>query len=185
MNYICEYSKSIPNILCNEIIELFESEENKDTLVSDVNKSNTTHFIIPKNDEKWKRIELFLYTEMTSKLKKYVNKHKNSVNYNIFGNNELYVPNFIIQKYKKQKGECSYQDDHYIENNSLRVITFIWYLNTIDEGGDTIFWENYKLHSEQGKMVLFPSAWSYPYMSEIPISNDKYVITGWIYEKNK
>jgi len=188
MEYICEYKNSIPNILCNEIIQLFESLENekKEIIVSHANTSfeNTNIFIIPKNHEKWKRIELFLYKEMLSKLKKYTNKHTNYINYkNFFGNNQLYAPNFVIQKCGKQKSECQYNDDHGVENSNLKVITFIWYLNTIDEGGDTIFWENYKVRSEQGKLLLFPSTWCYPYICEIPISCDKYVITGWIYEK--
>ena len=188
MEYICEYKNSIPNILCNEIIQLFESVENekKEIIVSDVNTpyKNTINFIIPKNDEKWKRIELFLYKEMLSKLKKYINKHTNSINYKkMFGNKELYAPNFIIQKYEKQKSEYIYHHDDYIENSNSRVIKFMWHLNKVDEGGDTIFWENYKVRSEQGKLLLFPSTWCYPYMCEIPTSCDKYVITGWIYEK--
>jgi hypothetical protein len=188
MDYICEYKNSIPNILCNEIIQLFESEKNgkNEIMITDVNTTfeNKINFIIPKNNEKWKRIELFLYKEMLSKLNQYINKYTISVNYKKnFENNELYTPNFIIQKYGKQESEYQDNDYHDIENSNFRLITFIWHLNSVDEGGDTIFWENYKVRSEQGKLLLFPCTWCYPYVSQIPISSYKYVITGWIYEK--
>jgi hypothetical protein len=121
MNYICEYKKSIPNILCNEIIEIFESQENKnkneDNIIKSLNKTieKPSYFVIPKNEEKWKKIEMFLYKELASKLKKYINKnnkdhYKNNI---IFENNELYTPNFIIKKYEQQKGKYIYHNDQY------------------------------------------------------------------------
>jgi hypothetical protein len=189
MNYICEYKKSIPDILCNEIIEIFESQENKDedNIINSLNKTieKPSYFVIPKNEEKWKKIEMFLYKELASKLKKYINKnnthHDNNI---IFENNELYTPNFIIKKYEKQKGKNIYHNDEYSNNNNSRVITFIWYLNIIEEGGNTIFWENHKIQQELGKLILFPSFWCYPCKHEISLSDDKYIITGCVYEKN-
>jgi len=185
MDYIYEYKKSIPNILCNEIIKMFETEENKCNGIikhrlNIRNDDNAKYFIIPKNNERWKQIEQFLYKELISKLKNYlINKN----NYNIFENKQLYTPHFIIEKYEN-KYNYDTMNDYYITNNNARVITFIWHLNTVSEMENISFNEKYTISSEEGKLILFPCVWCCPYKHEIPISYDKYIITGWIYMKS-
>ena len=61
------------------------------------------------------------------------------------------------------------------------MFTYLWYLNTVIEGGETVFWDSYKIKPEAGKIVLFPACWTFPHTGKMPISNDKYIITGWIY----
>jgi len=64
----------------------------------------------------------------------------------------------------------------------MRMLTFLWYINDVEEGGETQFWKNVKIKPTVGKLVLFPASWTYPHKANIPISHDKYVITGWIYD---
>ena len=61
-----------------------------------------------------------------------------------------------------------------------RYITFIWYLNDVSEGGETEMKGNIRIKPEAGKLLLFPSTWTYPHCSRPTISNDKYAIVGWI-----
>ena len=62
-----------------------------------------------------------------------------------------------------------------------RHITFIWYLNDVNDGGETAFDGIYKIRPKSGKLVLFPASWTYPHCGKMPLSSDKYIITGWIY----
>ena len=59
----------------------------------------------------------------------------------------------------------------------FNVIQFIWFLNDIDDGMLTI-WENFNIKPEKGKLVMFPSTWSFPYMHHISMTCDKYIISG-------
>ena len=43
----------------------------------------------------------------------------------------------MIQRYVKNHGKYIYHNDFTINNGNPRVITFLWYLNTIEEGGET------------------------------------------------
>ena len=88
-----------------------------------------------------------------------------------------------MQKYTKLKGRYIYHQDFMTdwETKKYRVITFLWYLNDVVEGGETEFWAKYKVKPEAGKLLFFPSTWTYPHRGMMPISNDKYIITGWIY----
>jgi len=65
-----------------------------------------------------------------------------------------------------------------------RIITFIWYLNNVEEGGETLF-EDFKIKPMEGSLLFFPATWTYPHSGAMPTSNDKYIITGWIYNKVK
>lgn len=190
-DYIYEYKLSIPTLLCKTIIDLFDDEDGKregSTLGGiNTNIKKTTDFVIPKNNVKWEKIEKFLYEELHRNLKKYIssiegNKFKNNygMDYKIFENSLIFTETFMIQKYDKKKGRYIYHNDFSKKHESHRVITFLWYLNTIDQGGETVFWENFKIKPEEGKLILFPATWTYPHTGKMPISDNKYIITGWL-----
>jgi len=190
--YVFLEKKSIPDLLCKTIIELFEKEEYKreGSTLSGVNKSikKTTDFIIPKNDETWQDIEKFLYEELSRNIKKYKKiigdgyniENNYNIEYDTFENALLFTETFMIQKYEKNDGKYVYHNDFAKKKNSYRVITFLWYLNTVEEGGETVFWENYKIRPEEGKLLLFPATWTYPHTGKMPLSDHKYIITGWL-----
>jgi len=57
----------------------------------------------------------------------------------------------------------------------------LWYLNDVECGGETEFFGNYTIKPEAGKLVFFPSEWFFPHSGKKPVSNNKYVIAGWLY----
>ena len=96
---------------------------------------------------------------------------------------ELYRPS-LLQKYEKNKGKYTYHNDFNIdyEKKRYRVVTFLWYLNDVEEGGQTEFWGGkHKIKAEKGKLILFPAAWNFPHRGCMPISDNKYIITNWFY----
>ena len=110
---------------------------------------------------------------------------KDGKKYNIIPANTLFDIAFMIQKYDKNVGKYTYHNDFHIDYilKSYRIITFLWYLNDVSEGGETEFWGNYKIKPEAGKLILFPATWTFPHTGKMPLSNDKYIITGWLYQK--
>jgi len=182
-------NNSLPNELCDEIIEMFENEnENKyeGVTAAGLNKNvkNTMDFVIPNND-KWNKILEVLTKELHRNLNLYINLLKMDLkDYNIFSKNFLYENSFQIQRYTKNEGKYIYHHDHDIrfDQKDHRVITYLWYLNTVDEGGQTELWGNTKIKPEKGKLLLFPASWTFPHSGLMPKSHDKYIITGWLYE---
>lgn len=190
--FIYENRVSIPNTLCDEIIDLFEDQDDKSNgcTLSGVNKNikDTTDYVIPHSKTelcKWFKIEQFLYKELNSNLKKYINiidKPCYKPSYSMFKDLTLETDNFMIQKYNKCEGKYEFHNDSRFQSDEkkYRVITFLWYLNTIEEGGETQFWDNLLVKPEQGKLILFPATWSYPHRGKVPLSDNKYIITGWL-----
>ena len=62
------------------------------------------------------------------------------------------------------------------------MLTFIWYLNDISEGGHTEFNTGFKVQPELGKLVIFPGLWPWVHRGNAPKSEVKYICTGWVTE---
>jgi hypothetical protein len=195
--YINQHSLS--KEICNDIINYFEAETDtyQGVTGAGLNKDikDTLDFQIPNKNEntssRWSKIRTLLEKELNNNVKKYVKCINDSVSieeeeshhkYKVF-NKYVSFETLQIQKYQKSKGRYIYHNDFSTDwkEKKYRVITFLWYLNTIEEGGETEFWNTYKVKPETGKLLLFPATWTYPHRGMMPISDNKYIITGWLY----
>jgi hypothetical protein len=197
-NLIYINENSICKSLCNEIISMFEEETNKYEGVTAIglnkNIKDTLDFIIPRdNNIKWNKIDKFLSKELDRNIKKYISNlskkldttQENSIlKYNVCDTDFLITGEFMIQKYIENKGRYIYHNDATIDytNKKSRVLTYIFYLNDVDEGGHTEFYGELKIKPKAGQLVLFPATWTYPHRGMMPKSSDKYIITGWLWQ---
>lgn len=56
-----------------------------------------------------------------------------------------------------------------------RSLAMIWYLNTVDEGGETRFpFLDIAIKPERGACLVFPPFWNYIHKANRPLSGDKY-----------
>jgi Rps23 Pro-64 3,4-dihydroxylase Tpa1-like proline 4-hydroxylase len=201
-NYIYLNNKSISNELCENIIYMFNNEKKgkyEGITSNGLTKSVkiTTDLVINKNNnttfsEEWNKIYDYLDKELSRNVKIYIEKLKEMIisgtkevnsKYTVFSVNYLTTESFMLQKYDKGIGKFTYHDDFRCDwlNKKYRVITFLWYLNDVEEGGETEIWDNFLVKPEAGKLLLFPASWVFPHRGKMPISHDKYIITGWLY----
>jgi len=63
-----------------------------------------------------------------------------------------------------------------------RVLVWMTYLNTVDEGGETFF-PHYQLRikPEKGKTLIWPADWTHAHSGEVVRAGSKYIITGWMH----
>lgn len=190
---------SICDDLCDEIITKFESEPNKEDgyTIGGIQKDvkNTTDFIIPINCEKWYKIQKCLLKELTKNIDQYLDSlchdeykmssQNSKTDFKPINKKNIIFYNFMVQRYIKNEGKYIYHSDFNInfDKKEYRIITYLWYLNSVEEGGETVFWNDYKIKPEKGKLLLFPADWTFPHCGKMPISSNKYIITGWIYYK--
>lgn len=65
--------------------------------------------------------------------------------------------------------------------NMRRVATFILYLNDVDEGGETEFlYYPKRVTARAGRFILWPAGYTHTHRGNPPISNTKYIMTGWM-----
>ena len=180
--------ENLETSLCKEIIDKYEKDQNKYIGVvgrnGTINKEvkNTTDLLIWHKD--WNYIDKILEKKLNEGISQYINHIYNitTVKPSFAYSNNLSDTGYQIQKYKKNDGFYNWHDDHmYDKVIGTRVLTYIWYLNNVEEGGETEFFNGKKIKPKEGTLLFFPSDWSYIHKGNIPLSNDKYICTGWLY----
>jgi len=182
----CEYLEIYENVLskelCSNIIELFLNEKNQhEGLTSGgVNKhtKNTKDFHLTNNATKeWIEIDNHLYNALNKCLTDYREKY---TAFQMFS--EIKDTGFQVQRYIKNEGFYIYHNDFSADKEKYRILTFLFYLNDVEEGGETeFFYGKLKVKPEAGKCILFPASWTFPHTGIMPISNDKFIVTGWLH----
>ena len=62
-----------------------------------------------------------------------------------------------------------------------RVLLFMYYLNTVDEGGETEFlFQKQRIKPQQGRMVIAPAGFTHTHKGHVPQSGDKLILTSWV-----
>ena len=60
-------------------------------------------------------------------------------------------------------------------------MAYILYLNTVKEGGETEFlYQHLRVKPEAGTFLLFPADYMYTHRGNPPLTEEKYIVTGWI-----
>jgi hypothetical protein len=176
--------------LCQHLIQKYELESFKSLATTIGGYSNVlqaTEVNITSLDS-WK--------DEDDKLFKTLNKSLDQ--YRVFLKEELMIDftadmlvdsGYKIKRYNGDDGDhfdwhqdyCS--DDSYGKGAS-RFISYIWYLNDVD-GGETEFINGYKIIPRAGKLVFFPSTWTYVHRGNSPPSGtQKYICSGFLYAQS-
>jgi hypothetical protein len=172
--YIQIYDDVISGQLCDLIIEKFTKDENKEP--SEV-EYKSTELIIKTDNEDWKDIDDMLFQILNTNLKLYFENSK----YSFTPQTRLDDSGYKIQHYEKNQGKYqSHFDVNGIETWN-RFLGVIFYLNDVEEGGETNFPDiEYSVKPKRGRMLFFPCQYPLRHEGLIPISNDKYIINTFI-----
>jgi len=181
IEYLEEYENILDKEFCNHIIENFLQEKNthEGQTSGGINKQikNTTDFHLKNNtSEIWKDIDNKLYNALHICLQNY----RNNEAFRVF--EKIDDTGFQVQRYIKNEGFYVYHNDFRVDKEKYRILTFLFYLNDVEEGGETeFFYGNVKIKPKVGKCVLFPASWTFPHRALIPLSSDKFIVTGWLH----
>lgn len=97
---------------------------------------------------------------------------------------KISVDKFTVNKIEKNKENIlidKYKNNFNVTDKKKCILTYIFFLNNIEDGGDLEFLNNVKITPEKGKIVMFPAEWFFNYKFNISETNDMYFITGNIY----
>jgi len=65
--------------------------------------------------------------------------------------------------------------------SSRRLLAYILYLNDVEEGGETEFlYFPKRVKPKKGTLLIFPSGLTHTHRGNPPMSNTKYILTGWV-----
>ena len=87
-----------------------------------------------------------------------------------------------IQHYKPGGGYFILHNERDMYAHGQRMLTFMTYLNTVNDGGETE-WpiQGVKIKPEKGLTVFWPTDWTHLHKGQISKKHEKYIVTGWLH----
>ena len=175
---------------CNELITKFENNPDKHPgYIGASGKLNQVNQSIKKSTDLYlNSIPAFnvhvdhLIDNTIYSLRQYqqfLEEQSPTLSYNFIRENTVFT-GFNLQR-TDPDGYFKWHSDDYQDHDTkfYRGIAYIWYLNTVAEGGTTEFYDGTVIHPKQGHLLLFPSTWTYVHRGVPPVNQSKYIITGW------
>lgn len=95
--------------------------------------------------------------------------------------NGFYISDVKMQATRPGQGYHAWHCENVSKDSSKRVLAYTLYLNTVDEGGETEFLHQKKrIKARKNTFALWPAHFTHIHRGNPPLSNNKYILTGWI-----
>jgi len=180
----------LPDDLCDDMIQRFEKDSHLHYAGTigggrvDLNVKNCVELHLTSANG-WENIDKRLcdYTNQAiNDYHRFIYTQSEGVRGNILGS-DLNDPGYKIKRYSNSDCYFHWHHDMHCENDQVRIATILWYLNDVDEGGETEFNDGRIIKPEKGKMLIFPATWSFIHRGKPPVSGPKYLLSTFIYGK--
>jgi hypothetical protein len=87
----------------------------------------------------------------------------------------------ILKRYQpgvQEQFQLHFDAIHHVAN---RYVVLLWYLNDVEQGGDTRFPQlDVSIQARRGRLLMFPPYWMYQHEGMPPVSGDKYILSTYL-----
>jgi len=180
-DFIHIYENALEPDICNFLISLFDQVPDKQERHDNEGKPNFTQFNFTENRELTPEVSQ-VHNHIIKKIFEYRDKYYEFVDKRVFPE-EHALEQFRIKKYEPNGID---QFDTHVDvvdyGTARRFLSFMWYLNDVESGGQTIF-KDVQIQPKQGTLIMFPPLWMFPHKGESPISGPKYIMSAYLHYK--
>ena len=180
-DFISVYDNSFTSDECEEYINLIEHYISNGVITKeDRAYHNTDHFSLNFNNDVNYNILSGdnLSMEFLPKIKDFVDEYLKK--FSVLGQEKLLIYDTKAKKIPIGGGFHSWPYENTGLQVSARKLVIQLYLNTIEEGGETEFlYINKRIKAEQGRLIIFPAAFTPTHRGNPPIGKDKYIVSTW------
>lgn len=180
------FKNAVPKDLCDKFIQMFElahennavytrhQAENVPSVIKD-DTSRTVDLTLPLGDIGDNQTPYEFMKLFWPLLDQYAEKYGA-----LRDGPEMWIPSFKIQKTNPTQGYHVWHFENAgLEALEARVLTFMVYLNDVEEGGETEFlYESVRVKPETGKLLIWPVSYTHTHRGNPPLSGTKYIITA-------
>lgn len=188
MQFIYSNPQALEPSFCNEVIKLFEKSPlkqpgafryNEEVIQkSDIKKSTDIGFD-PSflKDPTWGPYLEHLVKTIEKNVSDYIFKFQTA--FQKLDDFRLDTT-FNLQRYEPGEAFYGWHCERAGLQASSRLLVWMVYLNTINDGGGTQFYhQSYTEKPEQGKLLIWPVDWMYLHRGISSPTETKYIFTGW------
>jgi hypothetical protein len=180
-DFIHIYENALEPDICNFLISLFDQVPDKQERHDNDGKPNFTQFNFTENRELTPEVNQ-VHNHIIKNIFEYRDKYYEFVDNRVFPE-EHSLEQFRIKKYEPDGVD---QFDTHVDvvdyGTARRFLSFMWYLNDVESGGQTIF-KDIQIQPKQGTLIMFPPLWMFPHKGEPPISGPKYIMSAYLHYK--
>lgn len=179
-DFIFLIEESLDSDVCNFLIETFENNSKKHERYDSNGVPNFTQFNLTKHRNYLNPKISQAHEYILKQVIEYKKKYYQVIGHQVFPNSNSYEE-FRIKKYNiggKDRFDTHVDVTNY--QTAKRFLSFIWYLNDVEYGGETVF-SNMIIKPKKGNLVIFPPLWLYPHSGNVPISGPKYIMSTYLH----
>lgn len=184
-NFVTLIDNALPKNLCDEVISFF-GECNKKGIVFDRQSTEKVSPLVKKDeslDLGVQTMHISLAWNMHFKLSEHLTNHFKEYNNKYYAGDSFLLQGLKVQKTEPSGGYHPWHDDgggNKTDMGCNRAFTFIYFLNDVEEGGETEFlYQRERVKPVKGNAVWFPSCYTHMHRGNPPLSGTKYILTGW------
>ena len=191
LDYVKVYDNALGLEFCDQLIKEFERDwehqmsTGRDDPVIVTTKGDKLYkkfteidfAIVPHWQEKYG-------TQLKSEIAYYINLYYNDLGYPAHLRPQKFgYEGFRIKRYLPDTNE---RIDNHIDAGNLgfckRFLSLFWYLNDVEEGGETRFTDlNYHVKPKAGSLLIFPPMWMFPHAGLPVVSGPKYLLHSYLH----
>ena len=180
---IYENNHALTTETCEEIIQRFRHDDRKApgiTTSGEVMPELKKSMDLGISDlDEWEGIDQTLYQSLAENLEKY-SKQTTEITGQPLWSSKIQDSGYNVKRYRPDDYYNWHVDCQTYQNGWTRTVACIWYLNEVEEGGETEFAFGHKVVPMTGKLILFPATWNFPHRGLSPIQGNKYIITSFV-----
>jgi hypothetical protein len=176
-NYIRSYEAALPPSFCSRVVELFESDSSRQRR----NGGNIRSGLV---ESSWVEMDLSDCREFNFRniivncLRHYKSVYEKDCGIVPPLPDAVNLAPLIVKRY--DPGGTDRFQPHYdsVGEVANRYMVFLWYLNDVEQGGETDFVDlNLSSSPTTGKLLIFPPYWMYRHAGQPPVSGSKYILS--------
>ncbi len=180
------YDGELDPSFCRDIIRRFEADDRKVRGMAgggaggavDRRVKATTEILLWTHSKGWEDVNKAIVRSLKSRLKDYLQQFRQAFPIGIYPEEPR------ITRYLKGEGFYAWHSDN-IGRSPTRVITAIWYLNSVERGGETWYkWQDQAVRPVEGRLLLCPVGWPFIHRGNPPESGPKYILITQLHQES-
>jgi hypothetical protein len=178
------YDNALSGEFCQDVIHRFEGDQRKTR--GKVGEGNyrpdfkaTMEIDLVDISQGWEDVINTVNQNLMYYLRQYMKKWAEA-----FQTVEVHHEGFRVTRYNPGEHFNWHSDN--IGDSYTRVMTAMWYLNTVEVGGETDYkWMGPPIKPVEGRLMICPVGWPYYHRGAPPVSGPKYTIITQLHQRRR
>jgi len=181
--HILVFDDALPTMFSEKLINKFEANENQVQVHTDF--KDVRHFMEVNISQNWQDEHDMMVRFVQEAWKVYMTHQR--IQFEIEWPKQFGYEQFRMKRYLPNgKDEFGLHTDVGSYASARRFLSFLWYLNTVEEGGETGFGKDATapdllIPAVRSRLLMFPPLWTHPHWGAKVLNGPKYIVSGYLH----